>query len=489
MVARKIVLVVAVVITVASFCRVLCVAKDHLAAPFDLWFETPNLCTIQSIQEGKNIYDPAMYEDLPFILTIYTPAYHYLVASVPQQQKNRFLTGRILAMACMILASLTLLFPFKARSNIAISLVAVSCFFCIRDVVRHASYLNTDSMALFFSAAAIVTTERSRNHTWITILISVLSFIAFTCKQSYIAAAVSCFFFFLLDSRRTALIFSISSLLLFLLFGIFAQLYWGYGFWFSIFLAANGPMTWQNIVGHWGTMLHQPLFVVLLVLMILASSLCFRRKNWKDFANSPYFFYLLISGFMLMLTLGKVGSDVHYFFEFILASLLWLVFLAKKFLANQLPRQLSLSLSFLCLIVVLELTCAKRVTYSFTSDEHIHEYLKFRDLINQEIKGLQAPNDRILNLDNHRSIYDVQRCPYLNDPFLYALLWNTKALDIHPIVCAIQRHFFGVIILDKRRNLDEKLGDSPMDLIIKTLLKHYQLSRSGIVFQYFVPAP
>ena len=52
-------------------------------APFDLVYETPNLSTIMLIKEGINPYDPAVYDALPFVITPYTPLYHYLVASLP----------------------------------------------------------------------------------------------------------------------------------------------------------------------------------------------------------------------------------------------------------------------------------------------------------------------------------------------------------------------------------------------------------------------
>ena len=96
-------------------------ARDQLSAPFDLTFETPNLCTVQSIQEGKHIYDPATYKDIPFILTIYTPAYHYLVSWLPKHPDNRFFTGRIVAMVFMILASCCLFFPQDLNKDLGFS--------------------------------------------------------------------------------------------------------------------------------------------------------------------------------------------------------------------------------------------------------------------------------------------------------------------------------------------------------------------------------
>ena len=129
MVTKKIIILISLTITIFSVYRIILVAKDQLPTPFDLGYESPQLCTISAIQKGHNIYDPDIYNDLPFILTMYTPAYHYLVAILPQHPNNRFFTGRIVSMVFMVLASLCLLFPWRLRQNLTFSILAIGCFF------------------------------------------------------------------------------------------------------------------------------------------------------------------------------------------------------------------------------------------------------------------------------------------------------------------------------------------------------------------------
>jgi hypothetical protein len=118
---KRLVLIVSLAIAIISASRMFFVAKDQLSAPFDIAYESPQLCTIRAIQRGENIYNPVMYNELPFILTMYTPAYHYLVASLPEDPSNRFFTGRMVAMVFMISASFCLFFPRRFTQNMTFS--------------------------------------------------------------------------------------------------------------------------------------------------------------------------------------------------------------------------------------------------------------------------------------------------------------------------------------------------------------------------------
>ena len=242
MVTKKIIVIISLAITIFSVYRIFLVAKDHLSTPFDLGYESPQLCTIRAIQKGHNIYDPDIYNELPFILTMYTPAYHYLVAFLPQHPSNRFFTGRIVSMVFMVLASFCLLFPWRIRQDLTFSILAIGCFFIIHEILSRTLYLRNDSMALFFSGAAIILAERANNKPLRIIFVSLISFIAFTCKQPFLAATASCFLYFLVRNHRDALIFAVSCLFLFVIFGVFAQFYWGEGFWFSVFVAPINPI-------------------------------------------------------------------------------------------------------------------------------------------------------------------------------------------------------------------------------------------------------
>ena len=97
--------VAAAALTLALAARIGSVAADQFSAPWDLVFETPNLGTIKLIQGGKNPYDPEIYAAPPFIITLYTPLYHYLVAALPEHSGNPFFTGRLVSMLSLLAAA------------------------------------------------------------------------------------------------------------------------------------------------------------------------------------------------------------------------------------------------------------------------------------------------------------------------------------------------------------------------------------------------
>jgi hypothetical protein len=489
---RAAVTILCVIIAIISLSRLFCAARDHLVAPFDVVFETPHICTIKAIQKGHNIYDPAMYKKLPFILTIYTPAYHYLVAWLPQHPNNQFFTGRIVAGFFMILASLSLFFPYKPRENVAASILAIGCFFLIREVVSHAMFMRNDSMALFFSAAAVVWAEKADKTPWKIVLVSLLCVVAFSSKQSFVAATGTCFFYFLTKKRQAALIFGASSLFLLTIFGLFAQFYWGEGFWFSVLVAPRNPLSWQRFVHNWDNMLRQPFFCLLLFSTIAASTYFVATKKWEIIKESPFFFYFLFSALVLIMTLGKVGANVNYFFEPILAGLLLLVFLIKKLPPEKTSNAFHVFLCLLCIVVILEFAFAKRSDYSFTTRAQTMQSINKISKVKNEIRELHPVNGKILSLVWPGLILELQEEPVMNDLFLYSILWNTGVLSVEPLMNEIIDQYFDIIVLPKDQYLvlrDKYLGNvlqTPYEYMIGTVLAGYQLKKEG-TYCYFVP--
>jgi len=81
---RIAILGILVIVALGTTLRFIKVAYYHLEAPHDICFETHNLASIKSLQAGANLYDKSFYGDWPFIVTIYNPLFHYLVASLPE---------------------------------------------------------------------------------------------------------------------------------------------------------------------------------------------------------------------------------------------------------------------------------------------------------------------------------------------------------------------------------------------------------------------
>lgn len=482
---RRVILALIFVVTLASLSRVLLVARDQLSAPFDLTFETPNLCTVQSIQQGKHIYDPATYQDIPFILTIYTPAYHYLVSWLPKHPNNRFFTGRIVAMVFMILASGCLFFPQDLKKDLGFSILALACFFLIHDIVSHTVFLRNDSMALFFSAAAVVCAEKAIKRRWQIVTASILGFTAFVSKQSFLAATASCFVYLFLKDRRDALFFGLLSLFLCTAFLLFAQFHWGQGFWFSVFVAPRNPFILDNFIENWLHMLKQPVFVfMLLATSVTLSHLVIARK-WNLILDGPYLIYLLLAAIVLLSTVGKEGGNVNYFFEPVLASLLWLVFYVKKAYPQNKPSLVLVMLVLVGLSASLEFAFAKRSDYSFTNPQRTSKMEKYIAHVKGEVFGLQPSSSKVLNLAWAGLTFELQDDPVMNDLYLYSILWNTGVLSHKPLMKRIVNQDFDVIVLREDQH-HKRTCCAPYDYLIGSVLANYQLRKTG-TYHYYTP--
>lgn len=82
------------------------VSYHQLSFPFAMSFETPNLATVKVIKDGRNPYSPDVYNAMPFVLTMYTPLYHYFVAQLPIHSGNPFFYGRLVSLICVVACAL-----------------------------------------------------------------------------------------------------------------------------------------------------------------------------------------------------------------------------------------------------------------------------------------------------------------------------------------------------------------------------------------------
>lgn len=482
---KRLLLIMSLAIAIVSASRMFLVAKDQLSAPFDIADESPQLSTIRVIQRGENIYDPVIYNEPPFILTMYTPAYHYLVASLPEDPSNRFFTGRMVATIFMISASFCLLFPRRLTQNVTFAILAMACFFLIHEVASDTVRLRNDSAALFFSAVAVILAERANKKPWGIVLVALVSFIAFTCKQSYLAATASCLLYFILRRRCDALSFCVSLLCLFIGWGLFSWFFWGDGYWFSIFVAPRNPIFLEVFSENWARILRQPFFVFLLLLTLSTTFYVLYKERWKAIKESPFLIYFFVSGMVLIVTLGKVGSGVNCFFEPVLAGLLWMVFLAKRINMDNIPRGILIILSLLIVCVVLEIKMAERSDYSLTTREDSIAMVEYIRQVKEEIREVMPQRGEILNLALGQLAFELQKDPVLNDPILYSILWETGVLNINQLIACVVDQKFGVIMLGNDLHTKNVLK-TQRDYLDRAILAFYEKKKVGRCY-YFSP--
>ncbi len=523
----------------AVLARVGTVVAWQLAAPFDLVYESPNLSTIEVVRAGGNPYSPAVYDDAPFVFTVYTPLYHVLVAALPASRENPFLSGRLVALACM-LASAGLLFALprpvtgqpSARpqaswaARVVTSLrsaswaaLAAACFLALWPVTSNAAFLKNDSLALVCAAGAVVliargTGKRTASHLWAPALLCVLSAAA---KQSYVAAPLACALQLLIADRRRGLAFVTWLALFGTLFALTATALWGSGFWFCTVTAVHHPMSLQTARAVLAELARQPLASVLAGATLLALGVQLRRPG-HDVAPSLLAFYVLCAALSFAATIGKQGSSTNYVFELALAAAMFLAVSGAAALcgrhegtaggAHRAHRGAALVTGLALLAACsADLFVASGRDVSFADPETASYRVALADELRTRCLRLAGPDAVILDVFGFQHTFEwlsgerlagerppgggsprtdsLWRAGFLNDPWLYSILWGQGTLSPTPLVAALKRGAADLVLLPAELDPTRPLG-GPTGAVLAAVARHYRLAETGAGFAFWV---
>ena len=479
-----VVLVSALLLCAGSLWRLVGVSRDQLRAPFDLCFESPNLCTIQDIRCGRNIYSPERYAGVPFHMTIYTPLYHHLVAALPQSRANPFLAGRLVSSLFMLAAACAVVAMARRSSDLGVLLWAFSLFILVRPVVANTAYLKNDTAALACSVWAVFCADRFRNRAGV-VCAAVLCVLAVAAKQSCLAAAGACMAWYALRRLSSARPLSagraspigrvpqpfrtrcrprctqarlfvavaaglgIASLAVSLVF-------WGPGFVHSVCVAPRSPMSWQHFVDTWSAVLRQPLLWILILLAASTAVSSLAKSGLQELRSSPYLWYLLSSWAVLLMTVGKEGSSNNYFIEPSLASALWLGWVGQA-TWRAVGRRWAIAAILVGIVgpfALAELTyknAHRDVTFLLPDGESEERFAGFRELLEGEIARAGLGEPLVLNLARAQLSFLFGERTCVSDPFLYPSLWEAGSVPVDPLLQAVARRRFDLVMLPRDR--------------------------------------
>jgi hypothetical protein len=482
------------VFTLFSLHRLYTAGVEQLSTPYDLLIESHNLATIKAIQSGKPIYDKSFYGDLPFIITIYNPLYLWLAASLPQDEANPFFTGRLISLIATILTLFLFFFPGYSKNHpklLSASLLAMAWILLIPTFFSGTIYLHPDMLGLLFSGIAIIAIANPTSIVRIS-LASLFGLLAFATKQSFICATAASFLFLAFSDFRKAVLFAAISVSLYGAFFILVQKTWGDGYWFSAFtsIAMHPNFLHLTLMRLWN-LLNEPLFS-LLVVCDLASVIYIARRHKKLFNESPYLIYLDLTAVVPLLALGKIGGEESYYIEFMFASLLWLLF-SLRHLYQEFSKKFILSFLLVFVIICgLQLSVAKPYAY-FLDRTPLNAYYKNRvpETFKEDIADIKPRNKNFLFINTHVMTPFSERI-FFNDPYNYWLMWNYRILDAEPMIQAINKKFFSLILYRGKYDPYEIPGMYPipegpaLPRINKAIQANYRLRKVGLFF-YFIP--
>jgi hypothetical protein len=485
---RKITIVLALV----SIGRFILVSVLQVIHPVDLLYESPSWNTAVLLYKGINIYSPQTYDAPPFNLNLYTPLYFGIVSSIPGFSKAPLLTGRIVSLFFTFSALALLIWPAKSKERIQLGLIGIGWLLLFQPVLINGAFFRMEFMALFFSVCAVASIRKNRLRAGDVALAAFFCFLGVMSKQSYIASPLACLIYLLWRNPKQAFRFAV---LFCLLLGISFYLIdqWsGGGFLWSVLIAPRNPLSLDWFVANIESM-RTPSFFGLLVLSSIACYLITKasvRERSNDLeASWPQLnaIYFLTSWAWLIASIGKIGANPNYFIEPLFASvwllLTWIECNAESWSRERICRY---ALVILPLFFVWDGTITRNEPY-YLFQPGLQQPDRFQKIKN-EMESLKIPSSpKILNLADFRHSLSVGWDLYLNDPFLYSILWNTRALSNRAILQVIDQGYFDLVVLQKgARSSYIPPHPTPFQQVFQKILDRYDL-KAEYTFAYYVP--
>jgi hypothetical protein len=306
-----------------------------------------------------------------------------------------------------------------------------------------------------------------------------------------VAAMASCFLYLLFKDRRKAALFVFATSGFLLSFFLLVQHAWGGGYWFSVFFSVLRHPTFLTLaLERISELLRQPMFSLLVMLVAASVIYCLVSKKKAVLIDSPYFLYVEVAGVLPLISLGKIGGETNYYLEFAVAASLWIVFFFRRYQEELIPKYVPLFLLALVLGAVLEVTLTKPSTYLLTQEpNNLYYPYDIPGKVKAEIEELAPTDDRYLVLNTHVMLPYFTKT-YFNDPYNYFLMWNSGILDPNPMVQAVEKQVFSIILFAYKDNPYKIPGMYPImsgpgtERVLKAMLENYQLSKVG-AFLYF----
>ena len=409
-------------------------AQLALNYPYNLNYgEGPLLDQAVRLSQGEGIYSLAVP---PFTITNYPPLYMLVQAPIISQLGVSLLYGRVISLISIALATLFLILTIRAITKDWLAGLAGGLMLPTIPYILHWSPLvRIDSLALALSIMGLFCVAQFPRSRFAGVAAAILMTAAAFTRQTYLLAAPLAAFLWLWGSghRYRALSFGVvfGSLVL----GVFAVLLvWTQGgIWFHIITANVNALDPEILNTYINEIV--PNFPVFLVggVLFLLGGLIGRQPSWWMVA--PY----ALGGIIVALTISKVGSDINYLYELMVAFCL----LSGALVAwlRRVPVLRALLLAALALQVYLAQNLSES-KYAFLIEERtIHQ--ADVDALYERIQTLGGP----IIADEYIGLLVLAGKPVLFQPFEMSQLAQAGMWDDEPFLAALERGVYPTVLL------------------------------------------
>jgi 4-amino-4-deoxy-L-arabinose transferase-like glycosyltransferase len=290
--------------------------SEAVAYPYPLNYgEGPLLDQTVRILSGGGLYN---LDVPPYTITNYPPL--YMLAQVPFVAGFglSLAYGRLISLVSIALAALFLGLTIRAITRNWVAAAAGGLLLLTIPYIFHWSALaRIDNFALSLSLIGLFCAAQFPNNGWGIFFAALFMSAAVYTRQTYLLAAPLAAFVYLWANAGFIQAIKFALWLGCIVLGVFAVLlaWTGGGIWFHL-ITANVNALDTGILGYYASEIVSSLVILLGMALIVLLFGWIRpepRRAW--WMAAPY----LLGGFVVALTISKVGSDVNYLFELIAA--------------------------------------------------------------------------------------------------------------------------------------------------------------------------
>lgn len=265
------------------------------------------------ISSGQPIYGIDVVLREPFMFATYGPLYYTVLGFMLKLTGVTFLPGRLMSLLATAATAFVIYRAVKREDAGSIAgVVAVAVFLIMPPAWVFGAIQRVDALGVFFTLLAVVISFSVVRRSYL-MLAGGFAALAFLTKPTLIAAGVSITICLLFSKRLKDLSWFVAGGACVVAAGVLMMVLSGNGGYLFNLSSANLPLSFRWYLTNFRVITQS--HTVFACVVIAAVALVRFRPRESKFSEASILVYLLVSSGLAVVTCGRVGADVNYFYE------------------------------------------------------------------------------------------------------------------------------------------------------------------------------
>jgi hypothetical protein len=465
----------AIALTGLALTRAVGAGWTLLTTPGPVALENPAVAAVALVQAGEALYSRELALAPPFHIQMYPPLYPMLLALVPNWPGDPYRSLRLVSALFMVMAVGTLSLGVLSRRGLLPSLCLGAVLLSVYPFAATTVFARHDSLGLLLSALSVMVLYRWGARSSVVLLSAMFATLAVAAKQSFLAAPGAILIYLALTDRRAVLQFLAAGSLMGGGGLVFAHSMWGEEFWWSTVailpVGVDVPAARDLLL----VTLTQPTVTLLLIATLVLPRIE-RDHGGRIKPGDPrargglLVAYGVAASVLCLATLPKVGSQLNYFLEPLLALTLLIQHQTQSPRSVNARARARIALLLILLAGLLGdgfMNRARGTPFHGLPVEptrvantralgHMGELFGASAAPSNARVGTVLVHPRVPNVTPHFGLH-----PVMSDPFLYAVLMEGDQLPDEIFIGALKEGKIDLVLLPADSGLDEHPGFGP----------------------------